>query len=77
MRRVLAMADSYNNQNLITHIILLTLVVIITGMAIGVWLVSMGGIVNVVNIKVLFIGLAALSFPHIILIDYYKANRVL
>ena len=77
MRRVLAMADSYNNQNLITHIILHTLVVIITGMAIGVWLVSMGGIVNVVNIKVLFIGLAALSFPHIILIDYYKANRVL
>jgi len=74
MRRVLAMEDSYNNRNLITHIILLTLVVIISGMAIGVWLVSMGGLVNVVNIKVLFIGLAALSFPHIILIDYYKAD---
>ena len=74
MRRVLAMADSYNNRNLMTHIILLTLLVIIFGMAIGVWLVSMGGLVNVVNIKVLFIGLAALSFPHIILIDYYKAD---
>ena len=76
MRRILSISNSTDNTNILINSALLTLSVVLVGITIYFWLVSMGVHINIVNTQILFIGLAALSLPHIILVDYYKANGI-
>lgn len=73
MSRVWDMTTKNDRSRLLIAVTLLTAVVITFALLIYYWLIRLGINFEVVNVKVLFIGLAALSFPHILLVDLCKA----
>jgi len=73
MSRIWDMTTHNDRSRLLIAVTLLTAVVISFALLIYYWLIRSGINFEVVNVKVLFVGLAALSVPHILLVDLCKA----
>lgn len=76
MSRIWDMTTTKNRSKFLIAVTLLTTLVIVFALVIYFWLISSGINFEIVNIKVLFVGLAALAVPHILLIDVCKAADI-
>lgn len=76
MSRIWGMTTEKNRSKFLVAVTLLTTLVIFFASVIYIWLIKSGINFEIVNIKVLFVGLAALAVPHILLIDVCKAADI-
>ena len=76
MSRIWDMTNTKNRSKFLVAVTLLTTLVIVFALVIYFWLIRSGINFEIVNIKVLFVGLAALAVPHILLIDVCKAADI-
>ena len=76
MSRIWDMTTAKNRSKFLIAVTLLTTLVIVFALVIYFWLIRSGINFEIVNIKVLFVGLAALAVPHILLIDVCKAADI-
>jgi Brp/Blh family beta-carotene 15,15'-monooxygenase len=76
MSRIWDMTTTKNRSKFLIAVTLLTTLVIVFALVIYFWLIRSGINFEIVNIKVLFVGLAALAVPHILLIDICKAADI-
>lgn len=76
MSRIWDMTTTKNRSKFLIAVTLLTTLVIVFALVIYFWLIRSGINFEIVNIKVLFVGLAALAVPHILLIDVCKAADI-
>ncbi len=74
MSRIWDMTNTKNRSKFLVAVTLLTTLVIVFALVVYFWLIRSGINFEIVNIKVLFVGLAALAVPHIFLIDVCKAT---
>jgi beta-carotene 15,15'-dioxygenase len=76
MIRIWDMTTEKNRSKFLVAVTLLTTLVIVSALVVYFWLIRSGINFEIVNIKVLFVGLAALAVPHILLIDFCKAADI-